>query len=98
MNFQKYIAELPRHEHEKVTAELFGWQPAAYADFILQHPHESPQPPSPQPPSPPPPHTMMRILNGAGVATAERWPHQLKTNSVRGEEMPASPTRNCLHN
>ena len=43
-------------------------------------------------------HTMMRILNGAGVATAERWPHQLKTNAVREEEMPASPTRNCLHN
>ena len=42
------------------------------------------------------PHTMMRILNGAGVATAERWSHQLKTNAVRGEEMPASPTRNCL--
>ena len=55
MNFQKYIAELPRHKLEKVTAELFRWQPAAYADFILQHPHESPQPPSPQPPSPQPP-------------------------------------------
>ena len=39
---------------------------------------------------------MMHILNAACVATAERWPHQLTTNAVRGEEMPASPTCNCF--
>ena len=90
MNFQKYIAELPRHELEKVTAELFRWQlmQTSFSNIHMKAPNLLA----------PPPHTMMRILNGAGVATAERWPHQLKTNAVRGEEMPASPTCNRLHN
>ena len=93
MNFQKYIAELPRHELEKVTAELFRWQlmQTSFSNIHMKAlNHRAPNLLAP--------HTMMRILNGAGVATAERWPHQLKTNAVREEEMPASPTRNCLHN